>query len=61
MRSHRFSAAAQRLIAEIAADSVRAAEASPSAKAAPAYIEGEMRLLRAIHHVVIQDMTRRLA
>lgn len=54
------AAAAPRLIAEIA-DSVRAAEASPSTEAARAYIEGEMRLLRAIHHVVIRDMTRRLA
>lgn len=55
------SAAADRLIAEIAADSARAAAASSSAEAARAYLEGETRLLRAIRHTVIRDMTQRLA
>ena len=55
------SAAAERLISEIAADSGREAATSPSAEAARAHIEGELRMLRAIRHIVIRDMTERLA
>jgi serine/threonine-protein kinase HipA len=53
--------AAQSLIAEIAAGNTGDARASPSAEAARAYMEGEMRMVRAIHHIVIRDMTGRLA
>jgi hypothetical protein len=39
----------------------RVREASPSAEAARARIQGEMRMLRAIRHIVIRDMAERLA
>ena len=54
-------AAAARLIAEIEAGSVRDTEASPAAKAAGAQIPGEVRMLRAIHRIVIREMAERLA
>lgn len=54
-------AAAERILGEIEAGSARDAEASPSAEAARAYIQGELRMLRAIHHIVIHDMAERLA
>jgi serine/threonine-protein kinase HipA len=54
-------AAAERLIGEIEAASARDAAASPSAETARAYIQGEVRMLRAIHQIVIRDMAERLA
>ena len=53
-------AAAERLIAEIHAETNSAVAASPDPKAARAYVEGEMRMLRAVQYVVLREMTTRL-
>jgi serine/threonine-protein kinase HipA len=54
-------AAAQRLVREIEAASARDAEASPSPEAARSYIPGELRMLRAIEHIIVREMAQRLA
>lgn len=54
-------AAADRLIAEIEAAGARRSHGGEPAEAARAYLPGELRLLRAIRHVVIADMVKRLA
>lgn len=53
-------AAADRLIAEIAAQSPADVAASPDPAAAQAHLAGEMHLLRAIRHIVLADMLRQL-
>jgi serine/threonine-protein kinase HipA len=54
-------AAAERLVAEIQAGMNEAVSASPDPEAARAYVEGEMRMLRAAQQIVFSDMIRRLA
>lgn len=49
------------LIAEIEADAAKALQASPDPEAARAYLGGELRLLRAIRHGVLEDMRRQLS
>jgi serine/threonine-protein kinase HipA len=52
--------AAERLIAEIQAGLNEAVSGSPDVDAAKAHAEGEMRMLRAIHKLVLSEMSRRL-
>lgn len=54
-------AAVEQLIAEIQADMSEALAASPDPEVARAYVEGEMRMLRAIQKIVIEAMVGRLS
>ena len=54
-------AAAERLIADIDADIEKDVAASPDPDAARAYVVGEMRMLRAAKHIVLDGMARQLA
>lgn len=51
---------ADKLIAGIEAGIAEDAAASPDPQAAKAHIAGELRLLRAVRHIVLADMHRRL-
>lgn len=53
-------AAAERLVAEIQAGMSAAISASPDPEAAKAYVEGELRILRAVHKIVLGEMAARL-
>jgi len=52
--------AAERLIAEIQAEIPDAIAASPDPEAAREHVEGEMRMLRAVQHLILSEMARRL-
>lgn len=52
--------AAERLFEEIQVGMNAAVSASPDAEAARAHVEGEMRMLRAVHKIVLSEMARRL-
>jgi len=52
---------ANKLVAEIEASIAEDAAASPDPEAARAHIAGELRLLRAVRHIVLADMHRRLS
>ncbi|MES3000685.1 MAG: HipA domain-containing protein [Pseudomonadota bacterium] len=53
--------AADKLIAGIEASAAQDAAASPDPEAATAHIGGELRLLRAVRHIVLADMHGRLS
>lgn len=53
-------AATERLMAEIQRETNDMVAASPDPKAARAHVEGEMRMLRAVQHIVLREMTGRL-
>lgn len=53
-------AAAERLIAHIDANVAKDVATSPDADAARAHIAGEMRMLRAAKHIVLDGMARQL-
>ena len=52
---------ADKLIADIEAHNEKEVAASPDADLARAHIGGEMRMLRAVRHIVLADMARQLA
>lgn len=52
---------ADRLIDAIQSDTQRAIEGSPDPAAARAPVEGEMRLLRTVRHLILKDMLDRIA
>jgi serine/threonine-protein kinase HipA len=53
-------AAAERLVAEIQAGMSAAVSASPDPEAAKVYVEGELRMLRAVQKIVLGEMAGRL-
>lgn len=52
--------AAERLLEDIQAGMKEAVAASPDAEATRAHVEGEMRMLRAVHKLVVSEMAARL-